>query len=403
MFKINKLSKKMIVYVTSLILTATLIFTTISMLTLLAFKKYTVNKTEQVLKNNAYKSLERGVVFYAKILERAMRSRKKTVFMFGKIMDKNINSYYKCSKTAYLSDIYEEMNQSFDMRDIEILNSNMKTLCRFPQYIDTAALPKILKHTLSRASELPNRVKYIDFHINKDGSISYSYVYLTKDTNNNLIFIVFDFNPYNVYSLIKTAQFYPYSKRYLWVINKKGLIIFDPSTENHSLITLTDRVNLTNAKNGEVLSDLVKNRILKGGTGVSRYIFRNVDKFVGYTYIKDLGWGLGLTFPTETFYAPIINLGRTIDTKTIYTLSALSIINAFVILLTIIITMMAAKRFTLPITLIINAINDITNGRTKGKLTVEGNDELSELAESVNKLMDFCDNIWTNINKTKGV
>ncbi len=403
MSKINKLSKKIIIYTTSLILLVTLIFTVVSMSALMMFKKYTINKTENTFKDNANRNLEREVVFYAKILKKAMDSRSKTVFMFGKMLDKEIEAYKNCKNKNFLTDIYEEMNQSFDIRDIEILNSNFKVLCKFPEYIDTSSIPSLLKETVKPTDRFISRIRYIDFHKNSDNSVSYSYVYLTKANDKSPIFVVFDFNPYSMYSLIKTAQLYPYSQKYLWVINRKGVLIYDPPTKNHPLITLLDNVNLTNPKNGLTLSEIVKNKILKGGTGVSRYIFRNVDKFVGYTYIKELGWGLGLTLPTEEFYAPIINLSRDIDVKTIHTLSVLSIVNAIIILIGVTVAMFVSKKITSPINRTIEAIDALIKEGELKKLSIEGDDELQELALSVNKLMDFFDKVCTNSDKTKGV
>ncbi len=402
MFKINKLSKKIIIYTTSLVLTTTLIFTVVSMSTLLMFKKYTIRKTENVFKDNADRNLEKEVVFYAKILTKTMESREKTVYMFGKILDKSTDFYSNCTDTTLLSNIYENINQSFDIRDIEILDSQFKPKCKFPEYIDTSVIPSILKKKLKSSIKHTSRIIYIDFHKNGTGNVSYSYVYLTKDQNQSPVYVVFDFNPYGIYSLMKTAQLYPYSQKYLWVINKKGILIYDPASKSHPLITLLDNVNLTNPKNGIILSKVVKDKILKGGTGVSRYIFRNVDKFVGYTYIKKLGWGLGLTMPTEEFYAPIINLSRDIDTKMIHTLSILSIINAIVILLSIVVAMFVSKKITSPITQAISVIDAAINGDKLKKLTTEGDDELKELVLSVNKLVEFFDKMWSNTDKNKG-
>ncbi len=403
MYRINRLSKKIIIYSTSLILVATLIFTVTSISTLIMFKKYTIKKTEATFKDNADRNLEREVVFYAKILEKAMKSRSKTAYMFGKILDKDMELYSGCKNENYLTDIYEEMNQSFDIRDIEILNSKFTVLCKFPEYIDTSVIPGLLKSVVKPTYRYTSRIRYIDFHKNGDNSVSYSYVYLTKDKNQSPVFVVFDFSPYGIYSLIKTAQLYPYSQKYLWVINKKGVIIYDPPTKGHPLITLLDGVDLTNPKNGVVLSDIVKNKILQGGTGIARYVFRNVDKFVGYTYIKELGWGLGLTLPTEEFYAPIINLNRDIDAKTVHTLSVLSIVNAIVILMSVAVAMLISSRITKPINRAIEAIEALIKEGKVQKIKTEGSDELKELVVSVNKLMDFFEEMLSNTDKNKGV
>jgi HAMP domain-containing protein len=368
------------------------------MFTLIVFKKYAVKKTEKVFKENANSNLKREVVFYAKTIKREIRSRKSIVFMFGNIFDKNIDNFLNCTSPEEITKIYGEINESLDIRDIAVLDSNLGIKCKFPKNLDISSAVNSIKH-LSKVS--PQKIAFIDFHINNDKSVSYSFVYLTKDRLNKPAYILFDFNPYDMYALFKTAQLRPYSQKYLWVINKQGILIYDPPAKAHPLITLPDNVDLTKENNGEALSVIVKNYILKGKTGVSRYIFRNVDKFVGYTYIKELGWGLGLTLPTETFYAPITNLSRDIDEKTIHTLSFLSIFSAFIILLSASVSMAVAKKVTKPILETIDAINAIISGDMSKRLPTAGNDELDHLAESVNKLMDFFDKIWTNIEKNR--
>lgn len=402
MFKINKLSKKIIVYSVSLVLITTLIFTTVSITTLIMFKKYTVRKTESTFKKNANINLEKEVVFYSKILKKVMDSRKNVTFMFGKILDRNLNPLLGCNKEINLADVYGEINESLGVRAIIILDSKFNIKCRFPKYVPEKYTVELAKKVVSSTSKSFKRIHYIDFHVNEDGCVSYSYVYLTKDKNSSPIFIVFDFNPYSIYSLIKTAQLSPYSQKYLWVINRKGILIFDPPTKKHPLITLLDHVDLTKKQNGEALSEVVKNKILKGETGVSRYVFRKVDKFVGYTYIDEFGWGLGLTLPTETFYAPIINLSREIDLKTIQTLSILSIINAIIIIGSVLVAMFSAKKITKPISQTKDAIDAILKGDRSTRLPTGGNDELEELATSVNKLMDFFDKIWDKVEKNRG-
>ncbi len=396
MIKPNKLSKKIIAYSTSLVLITTIIFSSAAIFTLIVFKKYTVKKTESVFKENANSNLRREVMLYAKILKREMDSRKSIVYMFGKILDKDVDCLVTCKNNDELEKIYGEINESLDMRAIGIINGHYDSICKFPSGVDISSVISIMRLKKSVSAQ---KVEYVDFHINKDNSVSYSYIYLTKDSKHNPVFIVFDFNPYDIYSLIKTAQLQPYSQKYLWVINKKGVLIYDPPAKGHPLITLLDNVDLTKEQNGEALSEIVQNEILKGKTGISRYVFRKVDKFVGYTYIKELGWGLGLTLPTEIFYAPIIKLSKDIDEKTVYTLSFLSIFSAFMILGSAAVSMVVAKRITKPILETIDAIHAIIDGDRSKRLPTGGNDELDQLAESVNKLMDFFDKIWANIEK----
>ncbi len=173
------------------------------------------------------------------------------------------------------------------------------------------------------------------------------------------------------------------------MINKKGILIFDPPTKEHPLITLIDHVDLTNPKNGKDLAYIVKNDILKGKTGIARYVFRGVDKFVGYTYIKELGWGLGLTLPTEIFYRPIKILSKDIDNRTIYMLALFGLISSLIILFTIVSTYFIAKRVVDPINKTYEAIEALLNGDYSKRLPDSESEELSKLSKAVNKLIDF--------------
>ncbi len=401
MFKgVNTLSRKIIVYTTSLVLITTLIFTTISISTLIMFKNYTIKKTEKTFKENAKLNLEKEVLFYAKTLEKAMDTRKGIVYMFGKLIEGKLRKQQR--NTDSLASIFEEMNEALDMREILVMDSDLHIMCHFPTYIDTLSAVRILKSNIKKIKNSTDRVIYIDFHINNDNSVSYSFVYLAKDREHHPVYIFFDFYPYDIYSLIKTAQLEPYSQKYLWVINSKGELIYDPPTRSHPLITLLDHVNLTDSRNGKALSEIVKQHILKGESGVARYTFRKVDKFVGYTYIKDLGWGLGLTLPTEMLYAPINKLSRDINRRMLYALSILSIVNTLVILLSILVAMQVAKRVIQPIEMTTEAIEAIIEGNGCKRIPACGNDELGRLTEAVNKLMDLFDKVWKNIGKNRG-
>jgi len=388
-YKNRKLTKKIIVYTTSLVLIVVMLFSIISITTLLTFKSQSVKDAKDTLRHNLNKNLQSEVLFYAKIIKRDMDSRKNTLFTLGKFLETKFDSISEGGYASALQSSYDMVNESFGLRSLSIIDGNFNKLCQYPQETDVSNLVRIIKSQKKRILMSTKRIQYIDFHINKDKSVSYSYIYSFKDKDGNLLFLIFDFQPYSIYSLAKTAQVKPYSQKYLWIINKNGVLIFDPPTAKHPLITLSDNVDLKNKQNGEVLSEIVKNDILKGKSGTSRYIFRNVDKFVGYTYIKELGWGLGLTLPTKEFYAPILNLSTSIDKKTIYAISVLSILSAFIIIATAVTSMFVSKKITTPIVNAVETINAILEGDVSKRLPEGSGDELDEMAQSINKLMDF--------------
>ncbi|WP_035587614.1 HAMP domain-containing protein [Hippea jasoniae] len=380
---IKKLSTKVLVYTTIIVLITMIVYTISSVLTIMALKKYSVTKVEKTFKENADENLEKEVTSYARILKENMDAKKSISFLFGEIIESAINK----NDSNVLEDVYNKMNNILDLRLVAVFDSNSRLIDSFPKFEPTEVLGRYVKG-LGKSNTI-SKVSYFDFHLNKDNSVSYTFVYCGRDSKRRPLYVAFDYNPYSVYSLIKTAQLEPYSQKYLWVINKRGVLIFDPPTKEHPLITLIDHVDLTDPKNGKELAYIVKNEILKGKTGIARYVFRGVDKFVGYTYIKELGWGLGLTLPTEIFYKPIKALSKDIDDRTMYTLALFGLISSLIILFTIVSTYLIAKKVVDPINRTYEAIEALLNGDYSKRLPDSDSEELSKLSKAVNKLIDF--------------
>lgn len=386
--KSRGLSRKIIIYTASIALVTIVLFTAVSTITLIAFKKHVVTKTEYEFQSNANRNLEREVISYANILNFKIESQKNIAYLLGNIMRSNIIKFLRSGgKRCYrakLEPLFNTAKIVLDLDSVTVLNAKFRAVCNYPESV-SVDINKILKDK----KLLHNRVTFIDFHINADGSVSYGYIFpITKDER-NVGYILFNTSPKKLYSLIKTAQLYPYSQKYLWVINKKGVLIFDPKTIEHPQITLADNVDLTDKANGETLSLIVKNDILKGKTGTSRYEFRNVDKLVGYTYLKKLGWGLGLTLPTNDLYAPLNRLSKDIDLSTLYALSAIGVLSALIILMSITASLFATRKVVKPILYDAEIIDAVIKGDTEKRLPTGSNDELDELAHSINKLIDL--------------
>ncbi len=383
---IGKLASKIIVYTTSLILLVLIIFSASSIVTVMTLKKYSLNKVETVFKKNSNENLQKEVISYARMLKGDMDAKKSVSFMFGEVVEKLINSKNKIDSHD-IENIYGEINNVLDLRDISLFNSNGQLLEKYPSFEDVSNLSAFVKELIKRTSF--NKINYFDFHLNKDGSVSFSFVYVARMKHNVPLFIAFDYNPYDFYSLIKMAQLRPYSQKYLWVINSKGYLIYDPPTKEHPMITLLNKVDLKNPKNGKALANIVKNYILKGGTGVARYTFRGVDKFVGYTYVREFGWGLGLTLPVDAFYKPINDLNKDINSKTTFTLALFGLFSSIVVLMAITASLFIAKRVVDPINNTVEVIENILNGDYSVKIPESGMVEIDKLAEAISRLMDY--------------
>ncbi len=389
--KSRGLSRKIIIYTASIALVTIVLFTAVSTITLIAFKKHVVTKTEHEFKSNAKENLEREVISYSKILNSKIESQKNVAYLFGNLLRGDVIKFLrsegkKCYKDR-LRPLFNTAKIVLDLRSITILNAKFRAVCTYPESF-SVDINRILKGNKEKL-QVHNKVTFIDFHINADGSVSYGYIFSVAENKKNIGYILFDIKPEKLYSLIKTAQLHPYSQKYLWVINKKGVLIFDPQTIEHPQITLADNIDLTDKANGEALSLIVKNNILKGETGTSRYKFRNVDKFVGYTYLKEEGWGLGLTLPTNDLYAPLNRLSKYINLSTLYALSAIGVLSALVILMSITASLFGSRKIVKPILYDADIIDAVIKGDTEKRLPTGSNDELDELAHSINKLIDL--------------
>jgi len=393
---LNSISKKIIVYTTFVVLVTAMVFTIITIATMLSFKSYIVSKASQRIAVNFRSSLVNGVEFYSKLLKEAMNERRSLVFLFGKLIDKRLRN--EKPSEGIISDIFEEMNESLDIRKILIIDDNLKIVCHFPGYIETLSAVKFLKKNMKIIQSTMRKVVFINFHINNDGSVSYSFVYLTHNASKKPLYIYFDFRPYEIYSLIKEAQPEPYSQRCLWLVNRDGFIIYAPATKNHPEITLKDHINLFKvAKIEKRQSAGIKS------AEIIAYTFRNIDKIAAYTYIKQLGWGLGLTLPYEALSAPISRLETDIKRRVIYAISLLSLVNALAIIAAILVAMFAAGRFSGAINRIRLALDEAMEAKEIGGMPVERNDEIGALARSAQELIRVFIKVWKSTgNQEKG-
>ncbi|MBF0406103.1 MAG: Cache 3/Cache 2 fusion domain-containing protein [Candidatus Riflebacteria bacterium] len=66
---------------------------------------------------------------------------------------------------------------------------------------------------------------------------------------------------------------------YVYIVNDEGLLI------SHPKYKLTDSANIGDTKYG-ALADIVKNKMLKASSGVERYTFEGVDKYVDFRPLK---------------------------------------------------------------------------------------------------------------------
>ena len=370
----------------SVILISVIVLFFISVVGLIYFKNSALKETETTFEKQIKESLECKATALSTKIKITVRDKICAVGVIGECLKNRVCMYTKTKNPSFI----EEMKDKFPF-----FHDRIGARC-IALYTKEGL---ILKYPLKKPiiSITPEKIEttcqseegcFIDFHINEDGEISYS-VTVPIICRGRFVAVLFvDFDPDDMYAILQAEQPEERSEIYAWMINKKGILIFDPPTTAHELITLKDNVDISSPKEGEALAKIVKNHILKGETGSSRYIFRGIDKFVGYSYIKETGWGIGLTYPTKELFVPINDLKENINNRIILILVIISLFSIFIIFVAVAVSFWLSKRLVKPVLESIDTINRIIEGDISRRLEAKHNDEIGKLAEAVNRLMD---------------
>ncbi|MCK4277924.1 MAG: HAMP domain-containing protein [Desulfurellaceae bacterium] len=370
----------------SVILISVIVLFFISVVGLIYFKNSALKETETTFEKQIKESLECKAAALSTKIKITVRDKICAVGVIGECLKNRVCMYTKTKNPSFI----EEMKDKFPF-----FHDRIGARC-IALYTKEGL---ILKYPLKKPiiSITPEKIEttcqseegcFIDFHINEDGEISYS-VTVPIICRGRFVAVLFvDFDPDDMYAILQAEQPEERSEIYAWMINKKGILIFDPPTTAHELITLKDNVDISSPKEGEALAKIVKNHILKGETGSSRYIFRGIDKFVGYSYIKETGWGIGLTYPTKELFVPINDLKENINNRIILILVVISLFSIFIIFVAVAVSFWLSKRLVKPVLESIDTINRIIEGDISRRLEAKHNDEIGKLAEAVNRLMD---------------
>ncbi|MCD6223772.1 MAG: HAMP domain-containing protein [Deltaproteobacteria bacterium] len=385
--KFVSISSKITAASVSVVLVSIIVIFFISVLSFMYFKNDTLKKTEKTFEKQIKESLECKAVALSTKIKITLRDKICAVGVIGECLKNRVCIYTKTKNPSFI----EEMKDKFPFFHDRIgarciaLYTKEGLILKYPS--GKAILP-ITPEKIETTCQ-SEKGCFIDFHINKDGEISYG-VTVPIICKGRFVAVLFvDFDPDDIYAVLQAEQPKTRSEIYAWMINKEGVLIFDPPTTAHELITLKDNVDISSPKEGEALAKIVKNYILKGKTGSSRYIFRGVDKFVGYSYIKETGWGIGLTYPTRELFMPVNDLKKDINERIIVILVVFSLFSIFTIFVAVAVSFWLSKRLTKPMLESVNTINRIIEGDISRRLKTKYNDEIGALAGAVNRLMDL--------------
>ncbi|MCD6130343.1 MAG: HAMP domain-containing protein [Deltaproteobacteria bacterium] len=370
----------------SVILISVIVLFFISVVGLIYFKSSALKETEKAFEKQTKVFLKCRATAVAKRIKTEMKSRLDMAGVIGECLKNRVCIYTKTKNPSFI----EEMKDKFPFFHKRIgarciaLYTKEGLILKYPLKKPIIPITPEKIETTCQSEE----GCFVDFHINKDGEISYSATVPIICRGRVIAILFVDFYPDDMYAILQAEQPEERSEIYAWMINKKGILIFDPPTTAHELITLKDNVDLSSPKEGEALAEIVKDHIFKGETGSSRYIFRGVDKFTGYTYVEERGWGIGITYPTKELFVPINDLKENINNRIILILVVISLFSIFIIFVAVAVSFWLSKRLVKPILESIDAINRIIEGDISRRLEAKHNDEIGRLAEAVNRLMD---------------
>ncbi len=161
---------------------------------------------------------------------------------------------------------------------------------------------------------------------------------------------------------------------YAYVINQQGIFMAHPNRE----MVLNDNIfNL-----GDDGLKTVGEKMIGGETGLARYAFEGVEKYVAYVPLDGwgdyagMGWSIALTSPVSDFLSPVNALRG-------YGIT----IGIVAMLLGLVISVIFARQMARPINLILNNVNLLAAGDLSRDIDVRGTDEIAQLAGAFNKMV----------------
>jgi len=159
---------------------------------------------------------------------------------------------------------------------------------------------------------------------------------------------------------------------YAYMVRSDGLVIAHPSKD------LVMKLNpMTDTSIDPRLKEAIQ-KVTRGETGISRYVFEDVDKYVAYNPIQGVNWGIAVTAPAEELSAALIYLP-------FFTLA----IAAFVALISSIVSIMLLSRM---ISNPLDKIRQLMARAEQGDLTVRSEvssgDEIGQLTSSFNQFIE---------------
>lgn len=159
------------------------------------------------------------------------------------------------------------------------------------------------------------------------------------------------------------------------ILGKTGDTIADPDLE---LVRRKENTTQEAKNNPQLKScgDFELLAVSENKTGTGRYTYSGIEKVAAYSKMGSTGWTVTINAPVHEFMGTVDELQLTII-----------IIGFTTLVITLVITFVAARRMVNPINVVVDALKDIAQG--EGDLTVRlpvhGNNEITDLSQYFNQ------------------
>jgi len=169
---------------------------------------------------------------------------------------------------------------------------------------------------------------------------------------------------------------------YTYIMNDQGVLV------SHPKYSLTDQKNLSDVEYG-ALAALVKDQMLKGEAGSSRYTFEGIDKFVAYKplIVGNLSYTIAVTMPVNEVLMLAEKMKK--ETSEHYSRTVLSV--AIVAIVSIVVACAAAiiigRSISRSVSEVMAYTRNVAEGNLCRTLPVERRDEMGMMAHSINQMV----------------
>jgi len=152
---------------------------------------------------------------------------------------------------------------------------------------------------------------------------------------------------------------------YAFVIDKTGLTIAHPKTENVFTVDVAKMRGM----------EQISRKMISGERGTDRYVYQGVPKAAGFAPVKATGWSVGLTLPVSEYLATVDEIRNLILA-----------IAAAVLLVGILVNFLSSRSMSKLLVKGVTFAQQIAAGDLSGQLAANQRDEVGILAQALNEM-----------------